>query len=242
MSIAVLSWAFAHSESKLGDRLVLFALADHAKDDGTYAWPSVSTIARAAKLSERQVQRCLRNLEEMGEIELAGRSRTGTNIYSVTGFIRAQRGDNLSPLESTGGDIRDTQGVTSTTQGGDVGVTRSVRTTTVRTSTATYADSVLALWNELAGQRLRAKQWLRMIQARCDEYPELTLDDHRRLIEQLLTAKWWRTGPGTPNLLYGTAAQFERSMLFAADAKGRNAAVADQADRFRKMLGRRQAA
>lgn len=254
MSIAVLSWAFAHSEAKLGDRLVLFALADHAKDDGTYAWPSVSTIARAARLSERQVQRCLRNLEEMGEIELTGRSRAGTNIYSVIGFVRAQGGDNLSPPEATGGDIHDTGGVTSTTSGGDVGVTRSVSTTTVRTTPvlpplsprkrgAVPTDrsrEILALWNEIAGQHLRAVQWLRKIEARCKTFPELGIADHERVIRAAFAKPWWK-GAATPNVVYGTDAQFERSLLAVDQQTHRTKTEADARERIARVLARRAA-
>lgn len=83
MSVHVTSWVLRNSEAHLGDRLVLLALADHAKDDGTYAWPSVETIAREAHLSSRQVRRCLRNLEESGSITQTGTSRAGTHIYTV---------------------------------------------------------------------------------------------------------------------------------------------------------------
>lgn len=99
MSIEVLSWTMQHSPAKLGDRLVAFTLADHAKADGTSSWPSVETIADRSLLSERQVQRCLRNLEESGEIVKTGASAKGTNIYAFPRYIAAtQRGDKSSPL------------------------------------------------------------------------------------------------------------------------------------------------
>lgn len=102
MSVHVVSWTLRHSRSKLGDRLVLLALAEAAHDDGTYAFPKVATLATRANLSERQVQRCLRNLVDLGEIEQTGRTKSGTNIYSVTGYIRNERGDNMSPQTNAG--------------------------------------------------------------------------------------------------------------------------------------------
>ena len=106
MSVHVLSWVLRESEAKLGDRLVLLVLADHAKEDGTSAWPSVDTISVQSRLTRRQVQRCLRNLEEAGRIKQTGKSRAGTSIYTVLGY--PHRGDNMTP-----------PGGTSTTSGGD---------------------------------------------------------------------------------------------------------------------------
>ncbi len=114
MSVHVVSWALRHSQSKLGDRLVMLTLAEAAHDDGTKAFPAVGTIAVRANLSERQVQRCLRNLVGLGEIEQTGTTKSGTNVYSVTGYIEHEGGDNMSPLEREGGDTHVTGGVTPT--------------------------------------------------------------------------------------------------------------------------------
>jgi hypothetical protein len=114
MSVHVISWVLKHSPSTLGDRLVLLSLADKAEEDGTEARPSVATLALEARLSARQVQRCLRNLEGRGEIEKTGTyrypgQRHGVNVYRV-----AMKGDNLSPLEVTKGDMNGSQRVTPT--------------------------------------------------------------------------------------------------------------------------------
>lgn len=92
-----MSWVLRESEATLGDRLVLLVLADHAKGDGTKAWPSLETISREARLSERQARRCLRNLEESGEIVETGTSRKGTHIYSFPKY----KGDNMTPPGGT---------------------------------------------------------------------------------------------------------------------------------------------
>jgi hypothetical protein len=83
MSVHVTSWVLKHSEAKLGDRLVLLVLADHAKEDGSCAWPSVDTIASEARLSRRATQDCLRRLEAAGAITETGRSESGTHISTV---------------------------------------------------------------------------------------------------------------------------------------------------------------
>jgi len=95
MSIKAVTWVFDNSEARLGNRLVLLALADYAHDDGSNAFPSVVSIAEKTRMSERQVRRALHELEASGEIERTGRHRSGTTIWQVS-----LGGDNLS-----GGDI-----------------------------------------------------------------------------------------------------------------------------------------
>lgn len=87
MSVEALSWVLHHSQAKLGARLVLIALANHAHEDGSNAFPSVKTIAARARLSERATQEALRRLEKSGEIERAGHSEFGTVIYRIPMII-----------------------------------------------------------------------------------------------------------------------------------------------------------
>lgn len=66
-----------------GHRLVLIALADKANDDGTGAYPSVATLARETRQSERNVQYALRALEQGGHIAAAGTSPHRTKAWRV---------------------------------------------------------------------------------------------------------------------------------------------------------------
>jgi len=84
MSVHVMSWVLRHSEATLGARLVLLVLADHAKEDGTGAWPAVATIAREARMSKRGVRYALRRLEEEGLITATGVSRAETTVWRIT--------------------------------------------------------------------------------------------------------------------------------------------------------------
>lgn len=83
MSPSALSDVWAHSPAKGGPLLVEMALADHAHDDGTNAYPAVKTLAHKARLSERCVQYALRQLEACGEIEATGISSDGTVVYAI---------------------------------------------------------------------------------------------------------------------------------------------------------------
>lgn len=82
MSIEVMSWVWKKSTATGNDKFVLLAIADNAWDDGSNAWPSVTTIARKTGLGIRTVQRCIKNLEDRGE--LAVMERNGhSNLYRV---------------------------------------------------------------------------------------------------------------------------------------------------------------
>lgn len=85
MSIKVISWVWDSSASRGTDRLVLLAIADSASgDDGTNAYPSIATLARKAGVSTRTVQRAIRTLVELGELEFSpGAGRNGSNLYRV---------------------------------------------------------------------------------------------------------------------------------------------------------------
>jgi len=84
LSVQAISWVLEKSESRLGSRHVLISIANHAKSDGTGAWPSVQTISHEARLSEREVRYALRDLEKSGELlTLSGEGPRGCNLYSL---------------------------------------------------------------------------------------------------------------------------------------------------------------
>jgi helix-turn-helix protein len=99
MSVRVMSWVWESSLSEGIDRLVLLAIADSASDHGGDAWPSVHTLARKAAVSERTVQRAVRSLVELGELEVrANAGKHGVNVYRVNMSPRhAVTPDSVSP-------------------------------------------------------------------------------------------------------------------------------------------------
>lgn len=85
MSVKAMSWVWEHSAAKSTARLVLLALADHAGHDGGDAWPSVGRLADRCGMSERTVQVALRQLVDLGEIEVASQAGPGgVNRYRLT--------------------------------------------------------------------------------------------------------------------------------------------------------------
>jgi hypothetical protein len=67
------------------EKLVLLAMADHAREDGTGCYPSVNTLARKTSLSKRGTQKLMRRLEAAGYIIDTGKtSRYQTIEYTLT--------------------------------------------------------------------------------------------------------------------------------------------------------------
>lgn len=98
MSIECLNHVWKNSQSKLGPRLVLLAIADYA-DEHHHAWPSMARLAQKSGLSERQVRRSLSVLTELGELTIAyNKGPHGVNLYQLmmTGG-QIVRGDDMSP-------------------------------------------------------------------------------------------------------------------------------------------------
>jgi hypothetical protein len=130
MSGKVATWAWDLKLSP-AEKLVLLKLADNAHEDGGSARPGVPYLARRTNLSERTVQRCLRELETQGLIEAVadmkgGRSKVVEYRLAVPwaeedaprkGDILSPlpklKGDNLSPLPKLKGDIQRAERVTS---------------------------------------------------------------------------------------------------------------------------------
>lgn len=83
MSIRVMNWVWDYSPAKGTELLLLLAIADAANDDGTNAFPSITTLARKTRLDSRTVRRIVRKLTAEGHIEVDERGGRESNRYSV---------------------------------------------------------------------------------------------------------------------------------------------------------------
>lgn len=70
MSIKMMTAVFDRYPNGGGEMLLALSLADHAHDDGTHIFPSVQTLAKKTRQSERSVQYQLRNMEQSGWLVL----------------------------------------------------------------------------------------------------------------------------------------------------------------------------
>ena len=86
MSVQATTWVWEHSQSEGSTRLVLLAIADAANRDGERSFQSAETIAKMCKMSSRTVRRQIKVLQDLGELEVEGRSGVhGTNSYRIVG-------------------------------------------------------------------------------------------------------------------------------------------------------------
>lgn len=106
-----MTWVMTHSEARLGDRLVLLAIANHADAAGR-AWPSIAAIASEARMSERQVQRAIPRLEAISELMI----EQDPGPHGVHRFRLLGMGDKLSGVVLTEGD-KLSEGVVTSCQG-----------------------------------------------------------------------------------------------------------------------------
>jgi hypothetical protein len=85
MSIRAMQAVWEHSRQSGGALVLLLAIADNAHDDGDGAYPSVATLARKARMSERNVRLLLQSLAAAGEMAIVpGGGRGNTNAYRIT--------------------------------------------------------------------------------------------------------------------------------------------------------------
>jgi hypothetical protein len=126
MSVEAIATVLHHSRATKTAKLVLVGIANHEGDGG--AFPSVATLAKYGGCSERQVQRYIAALVELGELRVlaqAGGSSDARrdrrpNLYRV--LVRCPDWCDGTTQHRRRGDTSDTpkpDGVTSMTQRGD---------------------------------------------------------------------------------------------------------------------------
>ncbi len=104
LSVQAISWVIDQSKHKGNTFVVLLMIANHAKSDGTGAWPSVSTLSKESRLSRRTVQRCVSRLshpwsgradwhKDPPELNVRiGKGPYGSNLYDIPGVKLTQGG------------------------------------------------------------------------------------------------------------------------------------------------------
>lgn len=105
MSFKAVDWVLDFSQAEGGVRLVAIVLAENADQDTGECFPTIETIARRARVSERTARSALRALETLGELETFQRQGRGkradrrSNLYVLTGYM-ASRGAKSAPREN----------------------------------------------------------------------------------------------------------------------------------------------
>lgn len=115
MSIAVQTRVWQESQHKGSALLLLLAIADCCNDEGKNAFPSVRTLAKKTRQTERNVQLLITKLQESGELSVeVGKAQHGTNCYTIHLDKLGQKGgENFSPPKSFRGEKSRAKGVKS---------------------------------------------------------------------------------------------------------------------------------
>ena len=93
MSIKIMSQVWETGPSKQSHLLVMLALSDYANDEGI-CWPSMSSIAQKARITERGARKIVRELEALGWLYIdTGGGRHGCNRYIVNPEQGSPRND-----------------------------------------------------------------------------------------------------------------------------------------------------
>ncbi len=110
MSIGAMTAVWDKSTAKTTMLLTLLAIADEADDYGRNAYPSIETLARKTRQSDRNVIRMISDAEAIHELTIQ-RQANRSNRYTLTPGgspieprPRIARGDKLSPLGGRRGD------------------------------------------------------------------------------------------------------------------------------------------
>jgi len=126
MSIKVMSAVWEGSPYDGGKLLLHLALADRADDEGV-CWPSIPTLAKKIRVSDRHVQRMMREMEDDGQLVtvLGGHEYTNSNVktnyFVITiGKTTNEISDTLWRYAKKDMEIR---GDIQTTPGGDIQTT-----------------------------------------------------------------------------------------------------------------------
>jgi hypothetical protein len=108
MSVHVSSLVYSRLFGGASIKLVALKLADHADDDGGSIYPSIARIAAECELSERQVQRIIRDMVGRGLLRVIGDAKGGRghptrysfHLSSLSALPSSYvpKGDTMSPI------------------------------------------------------------------------------------------------------------------------------------------------
>ena len=84
MSVEATTVVLHHSKAEGSAKLVLWGIANHHSDAGS--WPAISTLAKYANIKERRVQQIIRQLADMGEISIDEQGGYGEGQYKTNRY------------------------------------------------------------------------------------------------------------------------------------------------------------
>jgi len=87
MSVQAMTWVIENSKNKGSAFVILLMIANHAHSDGTGSYAGIETLAREARITERQAFNLIPELEHSGELKVErGAGPRGCHLYSLPGM------------------------------------------------------------------------------------------------------------------------------------------------------------
>lgn len=101
MSIKVMTAVFDRYPNGGSEMLLALALADHANDDGTRIYPGIKHLAEKTRQTERNVQKLLRKMQDMGWLIAVGYTNGGRSLHTEYRISSEWiKGENFSPFQN----------------------------------------------------------------------------------------------------------------------------------------------
>lgn len=228
------AWYSRNAQTRLSTALAIYlTLTEHANRNGGRAARAGFTayraeMARDAGVSTDTFDRYIREFEEIGLVAVErqqegrvslpntwvltdppGRTHAATPAAPVRPNARVQSLEKKEPQERSP----------------VVPVNRPVTVNRKPVSDLEYekALAVLAAFNQEFGTRYGSVDFVAKIIRRIREQPTVSLADHLAIIRAAHADPWWK-GPPNPSVVYGNAAQFERSAHAAMQVSPASAA------------------
>ena len=106
-----MSLVWSGSANKGTVLLLELAIADFAHDDGGGAYPSIRTLARKVRMSERNTQYIIQSLVSSKEMEIKrGAGPRGCNVYQINVALLKRRGAKFAPVQTSVRGVQSTAG------------------------------------------------------------------------------------------------------------------------------------
>jgi hypothetical protein len=186
MSVKVSAWVWSIEQANPVDRLVLLAIADCATDDGTKAWPSMTTIAAKACVTRRGAQIAVHRLVLAGLLKVtSGGGRARCNSYTV--LMNCERRTLIKPVKSEPETVNDVRSELDSAN-------TKTQTANVTTQTANVGSPRTSLTRPQPNQT-RANGWTNDLQEALEDfyscpYPmNMVLETKRLITEGIDTSK-----------------------------------------------------
>lgn len=186
-----------------------------SKPDG---WDvQVSYLIAAGPDGKRAVESALAELEQAGYLERGESERDQHGHFTHRESVIFEEPTVRRKAVADGGAKRTADGSAKCTTDGGAKCTTSEEGVLVITETPTVGkigpSAILRIWNDVFKKRYTVPGWGDRIAACLKAHPEVTIDEHRALIEHEHAHPWWSPGrPVTPALQYGSIKQFERCL------------------------------